>query len=103
MNTINQTVSLGTTESWTVSGGNIFGHSFHIHGVQFKITARNGSSSAVKAYESGWKDTFYVPINENVSFIAKFEEAAGSAYPFMYHCHMVNHEDAGLMGQFVVQ
>jgi len=103
MNTINQTVSSGTTESWTVSGGNIFGHSFHIHGVQFKITARNGSSSAVKAYESGWKDTFYVPINENVSFIAKFEEAAGSAYPFMYHCHMVNHEDAGLMGQFVVQ
>ena len=102
MNTINQTVSMGATETWTVSGGNIFGHSFHIHGVQFKIISRNGSTSAVKSYEGGWKDTFYVPINETVSFVAKFDEAAGSAYPYMYHCHMVNHEDAGLMGQFVV-
>ena len=102
MNTINQTVALGATESWTVNGGNIFGHSFHIHGVQFKIVSRNGSSSAVKAYESGWKDTFYVPLNETVTFVAKFDEAADATYPYMYHCHMVNHEDLGLMGQFVV-
>ena len=103
MNTINQTVTLGATETWTVNGGNIFGHSFHIHGVQFRILARNGSSSAVKAYESGWKDTFYVPLNETVTFVAKFDEAADATYPYMYHCHMVNHEDGGLMGQFVVQ
>lgn len=103
MNTINQTVTLGATESWTVNGGNIFGHSFHIHGVQFKIVVRNGRGSDVKAYEIGWKDTFYVPINETVTFVAKFDEAAGADYPFMYHCHMINHEDAGLMGQFVVQ
>jgi bilirubin oxidase len=103
MTTINQTVALGATETWTVNGGNIFGHSFHIHGVQFKMVSRNGSSGAVKAYESGWKDTFYVPLNETVTFVAKFDEAADSKYPYMYHCHMVNHEDAGLMGQFVVQ
>jgi bilirubin oxidase len=103
MNTINQTVALGATESWTVNGGNIFGHSFHIHGVQFKLIARNGNSLAVKDYEVGWKDTFYVPINETVTFIAKFDDAADATYPYMYHCHMVNHEDAGLMGQFVVQ
>jgi bilirubin oxidase len=103
MNTINQTVALGATESWTVNGGNIFGHSFHIHGVQFKIVSRNGNASAVKSYEVGWKDTFYVPLNESLTFIAKFDEAADATYPYMYHCHMVNHEDAGLMGQFVVQ
>lgn len=102
MNTINQTVSIGATEVWTVTGGNIFGHSFHIHGVQFKIVSRNGNPNAVKAYESGWKDTFYVPLNETVSFVAKFDEAADTSYPYMYHCHMVNHEDLGLMGQFVV-
>ena len=102
MNTINQTVSIGATEVWTVNGGNIFGHSFHIHGVQFKIVSRNGNPNAVKAYESGWKDTFYVPLNETVSFVAKFDEAADTSYPYMYHCHMVNHEDLGLMGQFVV-
>ena len=102
MNTINQTVSIGATEVWTVNGGNIFGHSFHIHGVQFKIVSRNGNPNAVKAYESGWKDTIYVPLNETVSFVAKFDEAADTSYPYMYHCHMVNHEDLGLMGQFVV-
>ena len=103
MTTINQNVSQGATESWTISGGNIFGHSFHIHGVQCKMVARNASASAVKVYEQGWKDTFYVPINESVTFVARFDETADSSHPFMYHCHMVNHEDGGLMGQFVVQ
>ena len=103
MTTINQTVALGATETWTINGGNIFGHSFHIHGVQCKMMSRNGSSGAVKAYESGWKDTFFVPLNETVTFVAKFEDVADSKFPYMYHCHMVNHEDAGLMGQFVVQ
>lgn len=103
MNTINQTVAMGSTEAWTVNGGNIFGHSFHIHGVQFKIVSRNGSAAAVKNYEQGWKDTFYIPLNESLTFVAKFDETADATYPFMYHCHMVNHEDLGLMGQFVVQ
>lgn len=103
MNTINQTVAVGSTEAWTVNGGNIFGHSFHIHGVQFKIVSRNGSAVAVKNYEQGWKDTFYIPLNESLTFVAKFDETADATYPFMYHCHMVNHEDLGLMGQFVVQ
>ena len=103
MNTINQTVALGSTEAWTVNGGNIFGHSFHIHGVQFKIVSRNGSAASVKNYEQGWKDTFYIPLNESLTFVAKFDETADATYPFMYHCHMVNHEDLGLMGQFVVQ
>lgn len=100
---INQEVKLGSTESWTVHAGNIFGHSFHIHGVQFKLVARNASAAAVKNYEQGWKDTFHIPLGESATFVAKFDEAADARYPFMYHCHMVNHEDAGLMGQFVVQ
>jgi len=102
MTTINQTLSLGATESWTVNGGNVFSHSFHIHGVQFKIVARNGNGSNVNAYESGWKDTFYLPLGGTVTFVAKYDESANSSYPFMYHCHMTNHEDAGLMGQFTV-
>ena len=103
MNTINQTVALSSTEIWTVNAGNIFSHSFHIHGVQFKIVARNGSAGAVKTYEQGWKDTFNVPINETVAFVARFGDSADASFPYMYHCHMINHEDAGLMGQFVVQ
>jgi blue copper oxidase len=71
--------------------------------VQFKIVARNGSASAVKTCEQGWKDTFNVPLNETVAFVARFGDGADASFPYMYHCHMVNHEDAGLMGQFVVQ
>jgi bilirubin oxidase len=102
MDRIDQAVTTGATEAWTVSAGTIFSHSFHIHGVQFKIVARNGQASEVKSYEQGWKDTIYLPIRESLTFVARFNETASASYPFMYHCHMTNHEDGGLMGQFTV-
>ena len=75
-------------------------HSFHIHDVQFAIVER--STGPVAEYEKGWKDTFYIQINESVTFVAKFDDYASNDHPFMYHCHMSNHEDEGLMGQFLV-
>ncbi len=102
INTINKTVNLNDIEKWTVTNNNVFGHTFHIHDVQFKIVARNGSASAVGTHESGWKDVMYVPKGENVSFVANFEDYADASHPFMYHCHFANHEDDGMMGQFVV-
>jgi len=101
MNTINQVIKLGATEAWTIKNDRIFGHSFHIHDVQFKIVSR--SSGAIPAYEQGWKDTFSIQRNEQVTFIAKFADYASSTWPYMYHCHMANHEDGGLMGQFLVE
>jgi len=100
LNTINKTLNLNTVEKWTVTNNNVFGHSFHIHDIQFKIISR--SSGPVNAYESGWKDTYYLPVNESVTFVAKFNDYADEIHPFMYHCHMAPHEDGGLMGQFVV-
>ena len=83
---------------------NIFGHAFHLHDVSFKIISRTGGNlPALRSYEQGWKDTLYVRIGESVSFITKFEDYASSEHPFMYHCHMMNHEDEGLMGQFIVK
>jgi blue copper oxidase len=102
LSTINQYVALGATEKWTVTNNNVFGHTFHIHDVQFKIVDRNGSTSAVGAHESGWKDVMYVPKGEKVSFVARFNDYADAVHPFMYHCHFANHEDGGMMGQFVV-
>lgn len=99
---INQTVPLDAIEKWTITNNQIFGHTFHIHDVQFKIVARNGDPAAVNAYESGWKDVMYVPVNQNVSFVAKFSDYSDAVHPFMYHCHFLDHEDAGMMGQFVV-
>ena len=98
--TINKTVPLNNIEQWTVTNNNVFGHSFHIHDVQFKIISR--SSGTVGTYESGWKDTYYLPVNESVTFVAKFTDYADATHPFMYHCHIAPHEDGGMMGQFVV-
>ncbi len=97
---INQTIKLGAVEQWTITNNNIFGHSIHLHDVQFKILSR--SSGPVASYESGWKDTFYIPVNSSVVVIAKFEDFASLTTPYMYHCHFSNHEDEGLMGQFLV-
>ena len=102
LNTINKTVNVNTIEEWTIVNSNIFSHAFHIHDVQFKIVARNGNAGAVGNYESGWKDDVYLPRGESVSFVAKFEDYSDSIHPFMYHCHFSNHEDGGMMGQFVV-
>jgi FtsP/CotA-like multicopper oxidase with cupredoxin domain len=86
-----------------VGAGSLISHSFHIHGVQFRIVARSGDPAKVKPWEQGWKDTLYLPIGETVTFVTRFGETADASYPFMYHCHMINHEDEGLMGQFTVQ
>jgi len=100
--TINKNLTVNTTEKWTIANtpNAIFGHSFHIHDVQFKILSR--SSGAVGAYESGWKDTFFISKNESVAFAARFADYSDAVHPFMYHCHFSQHEDEGMMGQFVV-
>jgi bilirubin oxidase len=97
-------VNLNDIEKWTVTNNNVFGHTFHLHDVEFKIVARNGSATAVGTHESGWKDTFYLPRNESVTFVAKFDDFADPDvnHPYMYHCHFGNHEDEGMMGQFIV-
>lgn len=102
INTINKTVKLNDIEKWTITNNNIFGHTFHIHDVEFKIVARNGLSTSVGSHESGWKDVLYLPRGESATFVAKFDDYADPIHPFMYHCHFTNHEDAGMMGQFVV-
>jgi bilirubin oxidase len=98
---INHTVALNAVEKWTITNGATFNHAFHIHDVQFKIISR--SSGAVADTEQGWKDTVSLLRNESVSFIAKFDDFASATDPYMYHCHMANHEDEGLMGQFLVR
>ena len=100
MDTINQTVGLDGVEAWTIYNGQTFSHSFHIHDVQFKILSR--SSGTIASYEQGWKDTVAVPLGESVTFVAKFDDFSDVVNPYMYHCHFSNHEDEGMMGQFIV-
>ena len=99
-NVINKTVNLNDIEKWTITNSNVFGHAFHIHDVEFKLVSR--STGSVGAYESGWKDVLYLPVGSTATFVAKFDDYSDSIHPFMYHCHFANHEDGGMMGQFVV-
>lgn len=100
MSVINETVYLNDTEKWRITNNTGIAHPFHIHDVQFYLLNINGSP--VPAHEQGQKDVVLVPPQQYVEFITKFENFANDSVPYMYHCHMLHHEDEGMMGSFVV-
>jgi len=100
INYIDYQVPLDNTEIWQITSTSTFSHPFHIHDIQFYILTRNGVAPPV--YEQGWKDVVFVRGGETVRFITKFSDYADSLHPYMFHCHIAPHEDAGMMGQFVV-
>jgi FtsP/CotA-like multicopper oxidase with cupredoxin domain len=97
---IDQVVTVDTTERWEVHNRTGSFHNFHVHDVQFKVMEyRGGAPPPVLA---GWKDTVGIPPGQTVRFLARFSDYADPATPYMFHCHLLRHEDRGLMGQFVV-
>ncbi len=100
MDRIDQIVELGATELWEVENTAGIPHSFHVHDARFRIVAYG--DSAVPPALSGPKDTVYVPPGETVRFVVRFTDYADPSLPYMFHCHVLQHEDRGMMGQFVV-
>lgn len=100
MAVINQNVPLNATEIWRFNNQTLIAHPFHLHDVQFYVLRRGGGPAY--DYEQGWKDVVLVEPQENVQIIAKFTNFANPDVPYMYHCHLLNHEDMGMMGQFIV-
>lgn len=99
MGRVDVTAKLGTTEIWEISAGGMpMAHPFHVHGASFRILSKNGARPA--AYESGWKDV--VLVGDHAEILVRFENPAQPKMPFMYHCHILEHEDHGMMGQFSV-
>ena len=101
MNRIDEIIKLGDTEIWEIHNASPLPHPFHIHDIQFQILDRNGEPP--HPGERGFKDTVTVDPDETVRVIAKFEDYADPDNPYMYHCHILEHEDNGMMGQFVVK
>jgi len=97
---INETVPVNTTEIWELTNDSPMAHPFHIHHGQFQILDRNGRLPP--ANELGWKDTVKVGSGELVRIVMRFEDFPDESNPYMYHCHILEHEDQGMMGQFVV-
>lgn len=101
MSTINYTIPLDNIEIWSLTNQTPIGHPFHIHDVQFFILDINGNPPPPEL--QGYNDVVFVPGGMgNVRFIAQFSDHANDSIPYMYHCHMLTHEDMGMMGQFLV-
>ncbi|MGY0062608.1 multicopper oxidase family protein [Streptomyces sp. LZ34] len=93
-------VRLDSTEIWHVRSGDGTLHSFHVHDVQFQVLSVNGRKPPPGL--SGRKDTVLLPPGTDMRLIMRFTDHADPDVPYMYHCHMLYHEDQGMMGQFVV-
>ncbi len=100
MDFINERITLNTTEIWELSNNSPMMHPFHVHNGQFQLLDRNGQPPP--ANEMGWKDTVRVESGELVRIIMRFTDYVDPANPYMYHCHILEHEDRGMMGQFVL-
>jgi len=97
---INHTVDLNAVEIWEIVNETNYAHPFHIHDVQFFILDIDGVPPPPEL--SGKKDTILVRRGFTVRFFAIFDDHANSHVPYMYHCHVLTHEDDGMMGQFIV-
>ena len=82
---------LGATEIWEVENLVGMDHPFHLHGFQFQVLERNGVPEPFRA----WKDMVNVPKHETAKFIVRYENHTGK---WMFHCHILDHEDHGMMG-----
>ncbi|MFC5587293.1 multicopper oxidase family protein [Sporosarcina soli] len=98
---IDLTQQQGVTEVWEIynkpdmMGGMI--HPFHIHGAQFKIISRDGEEPPEN--ERGWKDSISIKPDERVKIAIQFKHKG----VYMFHCHILEHEDNGMMGQVKVE
>jgi FtsP/CotA-like multicopper oxidase with cupredoxin domain len=100
MGRIDEVVPLGATEVWVLRNRDPQPHNFHVHTVQFQVLDIDGSPPPPEL--QGWKDTVYLAPGSETRIIASFTGYADPTWPYMYHCHLLWHEDSGLMGQFVV-
>lgn len=95
---VDEWVEARATEIWEITNISPVPHPFHAHAIQWQVLDRNGS--APSRAELGWKDTVLVNPGESVRIIGRFEPINYGLY--VYHCHNLEHEDAGMMGLFEV-
>lgn len=107
----NERVKLGTTEDWeirNVSGTMAMPHPIHLHAGQFQVLERvvasewQASAASLQAglVDEGWKDTVLLLPGERIRLRTRFERYPGL---FVYHCHNLEHEDAGMMRNFLIE
>ena len=93
---VDVTSILGATEIWEVENLVGMDHPFHLHGFQFQVLDRDGVPEPFRS----WKDTVNVRKHESVRFVVRFDDYSGK---WMFHCHILAHEDRGMMGVLEVR
>nr|WP_323934721.1 multicopper oxidase domain-containing protein [Aeromonas hydrophila] len=94
-------VKRGRTERWIISGeGDMMLHPFHIHGTRFRILSENGQP--VAPHRAGWKDIVKVEGGRS-EVLVRFDHSAPKERAYMAHCHLLEHEDTGMMLSFTVE
>lgn len=88
---IDTQVGLNAVEDWEIINTGVMDHPLHIHVNNFQIVSRNGRASPYRA----WKDTVVVSPGETVRIRTRFADFTGKT---VYHCHILDHEDLGMMG-----
>ncbi|MBC7383262.1 MAG: multicopper oxidase domain-containing protein [Bacteroidia bacterium] len=99
-NVNNFSVQKNNVEIWKIQNMTSIAHPFHIHGNHFYIISKSGSTVPIN--EQGRKDVVLIAPMQTVELITKYETFNDSMMPYMYHCHILKHEDMGMMGQFIV-
>jgi bilirubin oxidase len=88
---VDVTARLGDTEIWAIENRDNMDHPFHLHGFSFQVLDRNGVPEPFPA----WEDSVNVPKGQSLRFIVRFAAHPGLR---MFHCHIMDHEDYGMMG-----
>lgn len=92
-------VKANSLESWTFKNRTQEIHPIHIHGVQFQIQSRTGGRS-IQPTEMGWKDSFVLLHGESATVLIRFSSELGR---HLFHCHNLEHEEDGMMLQYVIE
>jgi FtsP/CotA-like multicopper oxidase with cupredoxin domain len=91
------TVTLGSVQRWALVNASPITHYVHLHEEAWRTISRDGR--APPAWEAGFQDTWRLDPGEVVEVAAKITDFTG---PFLIHCHMLDHEDHGMMATFTV-
>ncbi|MCT9084040.1 multicopper oxidase family protein [Streptomyces fulvoviolaceus] len=92
--------TLDAEEVWTISNTTQLEHSFHLHDVPFQLIEINGEEP--NGVDLGWFDTFEVVGGGSIKIAMKFTDFTDDTYMYMLHCHLLQHEDEGMMAALMV-
>ncbi|MER6352251.1 multicopper oxidase domain-containing protein [Streptomyces sp. NPDC001634] len=92
--------TLGSKEIWTIKNNTQLEHSFHLHDVPYQLISINGEDPT--GVELGWYDTYEVVGGGSIEIAMEFTDFSDDTYMYMLHCHLLQHEDEGMMASLMV-